>query len=180
MDIFIAHNSPAGIHERDDHVHQGFDAFLKYIETSRPRYFLHGHQHLRQTTMIGDTRVIGVLGEEVIEVEYPPLAMPKISQEDYEPMKAFFIAWMERFPISIQPPPGHQPIDILKKLEEMGMAKARLGLGQAIGDTLEQALYLPASEIESIDRDFSARDIITLSQLLAKYSRKPRRTGDTY
>ena len=69
VDGFIAHNSPAGIHERDDHIHQGFGGFLNYIETARPRYFLHGHQHLRETTVIGDTRIIGVFGEEVIEIE---------------------------------------------------------------------------------------------------------------
>lgn len=69
VDVFIAHNSPSGVHERDDHVHQGFEAFLTYIETAKPRYLIHGHQHLRQTTMIGETRVIGVFGEEVIEIE---------------------------------------------------------------------------------------------------------------
>ena len=69
VDVFIAHNSPAGVHERDDHIHQGFEGCLRYIETARPRYFIHGHQHLKSTTMIGDTRVIGVFGEEVIEIE---------------------------------------------------------------------------------------------------------------
>ena len=30
------------------------------------------HGYLRQTTLIGDTRVIGVFGEAIIEIECPP------------------------------------------------------------------------------------------------------------
>ena len=69
VDVFIAHNSPAGIHERDREVHQGFEGFLDYINTRRPRYFLHGHQHMNGITEIGDTCVIGVFGETLIELE---------------------------------------------------------------------------------------------------------------
>lgn len=69
VDVFVAHNSPSGIHERDSDVHQGFGAFLEYIERVQPRYFLHGHQHLRQTTVLGRTEIIGVFGEQLIELE---------------------------------------------------------------------------------------------------------------
>lgn len=68
VDVFIAHNSPWGVHERDGDVHQGFQAFLDYIERVQPRYFFHGHQHVNETTRIGDTEVIGVYGELVIEI----------------------------------------------------------------------------------------------------------------
>ena len=68
VDVFIAHNSPRGIHERDGEVHQGFDAFLNYIERARPRYFLHGHQHLNQRSTLGSTEVIGVFGEAELEL----------------------------------------------------------------------------------------------------------------
>ena len=63
VDVFIAHNSPRGIHEMDDDVHQGFDGFLEYIERVQPRYFFHGHQHVNQVTMMGETKVVGVYGE---------------------------------------------------------------------------------------------------------------------
>lgn len=46
VDVFVAHNSPAGCHERDTEVHQGFEGFRDYILRARPKYFLHGHQHL--------------------------------------------------------------------------------------------------------------------------------------
>jgi Icc-related predicted phosphoesterase len=67
VDVFVAHNSPRGIHERGGDTHQGFDGFLNYIEATRPRYFLHGHQHLGATTRIGDTEVIGIFGESILE-----------------------------------------------------------------------------------------------------------------
>lgn len=63
VDVFIAHNSPWGVHEMDKDVHQGFEAFREYIERVQPRYFFHGHQHLNQVTMIGNTEVVGVYGE---------------------------------------------------------------------------------------------------------------------
>lgn len=68
VDVFIAHNSPFGIHERDQEVHQGFEGFSDYIERSNPKYFLHGHQHVNQTSQVGKTTVIGVFGETVIEI----------------------------------------------------------------------------------------------------------------
>ncbi len=69
VDVFVAHNSPAGIHERDSDVHQGFRGFKDYIDRTQPRYFIHGHQHLNQVTSIGDTQVIGVFGETEIELQ---------------------------------------------------------------------------------------------------------------
>ena len=68
VDVFIAHNSPAGIHERDKEVHQGFEGFTNYIKRSKPKYFLHGHQHVNQTSTLAETTVIGVFGETVIEI----------------------------------------------------------------------------------------------------------------
>jgi uncharacterized protein len=68
VDVFIAHNSPRRIHDREDHVHFGFEAFVKYIETARPRLFLHGHQHVNRETPTGATRVIGVYGQRRLEL----------------------------------------------------------------------------------------------------------------
>lgn len=68
VDVFIAHNSPSGIHERDPDIHQGFDAFIDYIARASPSYFLHGHQHVNQTSMVGSTTVKGVFGEAILEI----------------------------------------------------------------------------------------------------------------
>jgi Icc-related predicted phosphoesterase len=62
VDVFVAHNSPRLVHDRDDGVHTGFVAFNDYIRRSKPRWFLHGHQHVQQETVVEGTRVMGSYG----------------------------------------------------------------------------------------------------------------------
>jgi uncharacterized protein len=69
VDVFVAHNSPRHVHDREDEVHLGFEAFVTYIHRVQPRFFLHGHQHATQETRIGETRVIGVYGQQRLEIE---------------------------------------------------------------------------------------------------------------
>lgn len=69
VDVFVAHNSPRHIHDRDDGVHFGFEAFVDYIHRVHPRFFLHGHQHMNQETRIGGTRVIGVCGQKRLKIK---------------------------------------------------------------------------------------------------------------
>ena len=69
VDVFVAHNSPFGVHERDSEVHQGFEGFTEYIERNQPKYFLHGHQHCNALSKIGPTEIIGVYGETAIELK---------------------------------------------------------------------------------------------------------------
>ncbi|BCU79331.1 metallophosphoesterase [Luteolibacter sp. LG18] len=67
VDIFVGHNSPAGIHDRDDDdVHFGFRAFNRYIEVKKPRLLLHGHQHVNAESQLNGTGVIGVYGHRFI------------------------------------------------------------------------------------------------------------------
>ena len=68
VDVFVAHNSPRHIHDREDNVHLGFEAFATYIHRANPRFFLHGHQHVSQETRVGDTRIIGVHGQKRLEI----------------------------------------------------------------------------------------------------------------
>ena len=68
VDIFIAHNSPRGVHERDQHTHIGFDAFKEYITTFQPQLFLHGHQHVNSLSKIGRTEILGVFGFKFIDL----------------------------------------------------------------------------------------------------------------
>ncbi len=69
VDVFLAHNSPSGIHERDGETHQGFRAFNTLIEISRPYLFLHGHQHKQQNSHLAHTEVIGIFGNATIELK---------------------------------------------------------------------------------------------------------------
>ena len=68
VDVFVSHNSPRGIHDREDEVHFGFEALNAYIARAKPRLVLHGHQHVARETQTGDTKVVGVYGHRLIEV----------------------------------------------------------------------------------------------------------------
>jgi Icc-related predicted phosphoesterase len=69
VDVFVAHNSPRHVHDREDEVHLGFEAFVGYIRRVQPRFFFHGHQHIGQETQVGGTKVIGVYGQRRIEIQ---------------------------------------------------------------------------------------------------------------
>jgi Icc-related predicted phosphoesterase len=62
VDVFVTHNSPRLVHDRDDDVHTGFVTFNNYITRVGPRVMFHGHQHVNQETTVGATRVIGTYG----------------------------------------------------------------------------------------------------------------------
>lgn len=66
--IFMAHNSPRGIHDQEDEVHFGFDGLNSYIKRAKPKVVVHGHQHVNQETQVQGTRVIGVYGHKIIEI----------------------------------------------------------------------------------------------------------------
>jgi len=68
VDIFISHNSPRRIHDREDEVHTGFSALNSYIDRAAPRLLLHGHQHVDKETQAGRTVVIGVFGWRAIKI----------------------------------------------------------------------------------------------------------------
>jgi Icc-related predicted phosphoesterase len=68
VDVFVAHNSPRHLHDRDDEVHLGFDAFSTYIARAQPRLFVHGHQHINRESALGRTKVLGVYGAKLIAV----------------------------------------------------------------------------------------------------------------
>ncbi len=68
VDMFLSHNSPRGVHDREDGVHFGFEGLGSYIERGKPRVLIHGHQHLNKETQINGTRIIGVYGHVLIEV----------------------------------------------------------------------------------------------------------------
>lgn len=46
LDILVTHAPPAGIHDKPDPCHQGFECFKWFMNTFSPRYLIHGHIHL--------------------------------------------------------------------------------------------------------------------------------------
>jgi Icc-related predicted phosphoesterase len=69
VDVLVSHNSPKGIHDRDDGVHLGFDGLNAYIARAEPRLVIHGHQHIDRETQVGNTRVIGIYGHRILDVD---------------------------------------------------------------------------------------------------------------
>ncbi len=68
VDIFISHNSPRGVHERDEGSYAGFDGLTSYLFEHKPRFLFHGHQHTSRETVCDRTRVICVYGFKVMEI----------------------------------------------------------------------------------------------------------------
>lgn len=61
-DIIISHNSPEGIHDKNDMAHIGYSALREFIDKKQPKYCLHGHQHRNLVSKVGNTTVICVYG----------------------------------------------------------------------------------------------------------------------
>jgi len=68
VDVFVTHNSPRMVHDRDDEVHTGFAAFNGYILRTHPRWLLHGHQHLNIESTVGETHVTGIYGYRFVVI----------------------------------------------------------------------------------------------------------------
>jgi hypothetical protein len=74
LDILITHAPPEGIHDRTDRCHQGFRAFLTFMERYRPAYLIHGHVHVYNPTDETDTtyqhtHVLNTYGYRTLEID---------------------------------------------------------------------------------------------------------------
>ena len=74
VDILITHNSPHGIHDRDDRCHRGFKAYLWLMRAFRPRYLIHGHTHLYdlndvRVSRYHSTTIVNAFSHFVLETE---------------------------------------------------------------------------------------------------------------
>jgi len=68
VDALVSHNSPRGVHDQEDEVHYGFEALNRYIERAKPRFLIHGHQHVNKETELDGTKVVGLRGIKVLEI----------------------------------------------------------------------------------------------------------------
>lgn len=79
-DIILTHAPAAGLGDGEDLPHQGFEVFLRLLDRYRPRYLIHGHNHLRYGRNIprlmkyGDTTIINACGYYILDVQ-PPAAV---------------------------------------------------------------------------------------------------------
>ncbi|MDR2601120.1 MAG: metallophosphoesterase [Spirochaetaceae bacterium] len=73
LDILLTHASPLGIHDKPDLCHKGFKCFLDFMRIFKPKYLIHGHIHLydsseERSTKYCDTYVVNVYSHYIIEV----------------------------------------------------------------------------------------------------------------
>jgi Icc-related predicted phosphoesterase len=77
VDILVTHASPKGIHDKEDRCHWGFESFLWFMRTFRPKYLVHGHIHLYslsdvRVTKYGETQVINAYSHYIIDTGLSP------------------------------------------------------------------------------------------------------------
>ena len=75
FDILVTHAPAFGLNDGEDLPHRGFQVFNTLIEKYNPKYFLHGHVHMRygrkhvRFDTCGDTKVINAFERCVFEYE---------------------------------------------------------------------------------------------------------------
>ena len=75
FDILVTHAPAYGLNDGEDLPHRGFQVFNTLIEKYNPKYFLHGHVHMRygrkhvRFDTCGDTQVINAFERCVFEYE---------------------------------------------------------------------------------------------------------------
>ena len=74
LDVLVTHAPPAGIHDKNDPCHRGFNAFLWFMKAFKPRWLIHGHIHLYDLQDIRvskylDTTVINAYSHYILDTE---------------------------------------------------------------------------------------------------------------
>ena len=73
LDILVTHSPPFGVGDGPDAAHVGFRAINTLIRRFRPRYLLHGHQHVyrgpKPGVRVGSTLVLNVFPYRALDVE---------------------------------------------------------------------------------------------------------------
>jgi Icc-related predicted phosphoesterase len=84
VDIMVTHTAPLHddpILDAPDPAHRGSAGFRRFIERFRPRYWLHGHNHLFDSRVprisrIDQTVVINAYGHYLFDTDMPPPSVP--------------------------------------------------------------------------------------------------------
>lgn len=77
VDVLVTHAPAEGLGDGADSFHQGFRVFRDILDRYRPRYFIHGHQHLTYNAMQkrilqhGETTVVNAYGHYILDIEEP-------------------------------------------------------------------------------------------------------------
>lgn len=99
----------------------------------------------------------------------------QIETSEYESLRSWFSYMVPKVFSSDLLTPDTDPVAVLDRMAVKTPAKARSGLGMAIGDVLEITSDWPASDIATCDRELSQLDLPTLSELQARFSKLVQR-----
>lgn len=100
----------------------------------------------------------------------------KIAAEDYAGLKAFWVAMLPTvLPKIPDMPPEIHPVAVLERFEKTSAVKARIGLGMAIGDLIEQTADFTSEQMAAVDANLASRQIVTLTEVRARFARNIRR-----
>lgn len=95
VDIVVAHSPIAGIGDGQDPAHRGFEAFRTLLDECKPKYFVHGHVHIRygvdktRVRTYGETTVINACERYCLEI--PDDCIPKAT-----PSTSVWRKWKEK------------------------------------------------------------------------------------
>ena len=83
VDIVVTHAPIAGVGDREDIAHRGFESFRELLDKYHPQYLIHGHVHLSyghdktRERSYGETTVLNA--DEKIIIDFPDKIFPKNS-----------------------------------------------------------------------------------------------------
>jgi hypothetical protein len=100
----------------------------------------------------------------------------RITAADYEPLKAFFGAMIDRvLPDAAFLPTDQRPLAVLAAFEARSAAIARKSLAMGVADMVEMCFGLSPVQVAAIDAELEAQGIPTLTTVRARFSSRIRR-----
>lgn len=94
-----------------------------------------------------------------------------IELSEYTRLRAWFSHMVPKiFPVETLDP-GANPVMVLDRMAKEAPAKARSGLGMAIGDVVELTDDWTISDVTTCDDELSKMDLPTLSEMRARFSK---------
>ena len=99
----------------------------------------------------------------------------RIDPSEYARLRSWFSHMVPKvFPSDLLNPDTH-PIAVLDRMAVKTPAKARSGLGMAIGDVVEFTSDWPASDVTACNHELSQSGLPTLSEVRARFSKLVQR-----
>lgn len=73
FDILLTHSPAYQLGDGDDHAHIGFKCFIDVLDNHKPKYMIHGHQHLNyknneRIITYNDTTIINAYRYHILEI----------------------------------------------------------------------------------------------------------------